>query len=100
MLRGHGTLKTILGRSVIPAKRRRSSEEEADDDQPRLPAPTKPVKDPKAGRSSVNSENADVDDTAALLDDGKKRCPVCGRCFTEQEVPEAHIGVIEQMQIS
>ena len=95
MLRGHGTLKSILGRSVIPSKRKRSSELD-DDVEPKTAtqstkSPVIPLSSPTAVSEPLKAASASSSWTVAEGDEST-RCPICGRRFNPTELPEQHVG--------
>jgi hypothetical protein len=94
MLRGHGTLKYILGRSVIPAKRRRAGEDgdDAADSVSHSTAPPAGSKQPEPPQGAPVTPAKPLDrlQEAAAVKPGC--CPICGKRFVADELPDVHVG--------
>jgi hypothetical protein len=81
MLKGHGTLKTLLGRSVVPSKRRRDDFNQDARAQPDTS---------NRHLSGDQHENNNPVDVAG--DCSKIRCPICGDSLDDEEDPNGHAG--------
>lgn len=81
MLRGHGTLKSLLGRSVAAQKSAGAPSSR------RHPAGREPSKRPRHDDISKDIE-----------DDGLIRCPVCGEVLSS-ETADAHVGALSALRI-
>ena len=101
MLRGHGTLKSILGRSVIPSKRRRPASE-SEDDVPATPANRSRSATPDQSRhlrrsgSSSAAQPAEPDAPCKVVE---LPCPVCGESLAKNSSPESHVGALQLLVI-
>lgn len=71
MLKGHGSLKMLLGRSVVSQKGSNSAT--------------------KRDHTSHETRKRSRESDAEHVDDGNIRCPICGEVFSA-ETADAHVG--------
>jgi hypothetical protein len=98
MLRGHGTLKSILGKSAVPAKRRRPSPEDSDDDSRIRKQQGRDVKQASKAfelrsppLSCASSPVAHAAKGAHKLQ-VERPCPVCFNSLKDHPDPDGHVG--------
>jgi hypothetical protein len=94
MLKGHGALKAILGKSVVSSKRRRSPEEEAS--KPDIGSLPPIISQEISLGACSDSEPLGSDGEAK---EHRPRCPVCGRCLLSNADPEYHVGKLPQLDL-